>query len=175
MKKLIVSTYDFLQRFPDEDTARLHLEKNRWHGHPVCPHCGEVARVQRRKLVGYFRCLACKNDFTVRTGTIFERSHVPLHKWLYAIYLIVTARKGISSVQLSKELGVTQKTGWYMLQRLRVACGSDNDTLGRGGSGDNDFLRGLVAADETSIGGKETNKHAAKKLNANAGPWARQR
>jgi transposase-like protein len=66
----------------------------------------------------------CKEDFTVRTGTIFERSHVPLHKWVYAMYLLVTARKGISSLQLAKEIGVTQKSAWFMLHRLREACGS---------------------------------------------------
>lgn len=80
--------------------------------------------VQVRKLVGYFRCLACKKDFTVRTGTIFERSHVPLDKWLFTMYLLVTARKGISSLQLSKEIGVTQKSAWFMLQRIREACGN---------------------------------------------------
>ena len=66
-------------------------------------------------------------DFTIRTGTIFERSHIPLHKWLYAMYLLVTARKGISSLQLAKEIGVTQKSAWFMLQRLREACGSGKD------------------------------------------------
>ena len=83
--------------------------------------------------------MSCKKDFTVRTGTIFERSHVPLHKWLYAIYLVVTARKGISSLQLSKELGVTQKTAWFMLQRIREACKDDDDG----------FLGGIVEIDET--------------------------
>jgi len=71
---------------------------------------------------GFYRCNKCKLDFTVRTGTIFERSHVPLHKWIHAMYLLVTSRKGISSMQLAKEIGITQKSAWFVLQRLREAC-----------------------------------------------------
>ena len=73
-KKVTISAYEFLKKFPDERAARLHIEERRWHGKPICPHCGSVERIQTRKIEGYFRCLSCKEDFTVRTGTIFERS-----------------------------------------------------------------------------------------------------
>ena len=151
------STFEFFELFPDEAEARLYLEEQRW-GYaprePVCPHCGCFESITaRRSRPGYYRCRDCGDEFTVRTGTIFERSHVPLNKWLYAIYLLVTARKGISSLQLSKELSVTQKTAWFMLGRLREAC-----------KGDLRKLKGTVEVDEAYIGGKEGSKHASKKL-----------
>src|SRR5712675_1040888 len=91
--------------FPDQETARTYLEGRLWPNGPRCPVCGLGERITERT-GGFYRCNACKEDFTVRTGTVFERSHIPLHKWVYAMYLLVTARKGISSMQLAKEIGV---------------------------------------------------------------------
>lgn len=116
-----------LELVPDADSARHYLEERRWAGQVVCPHCGATERIsaRTRERAGYYRCKGgCGEEFTVRTGTILERSHVPLHKWVYAMYLVVTARKRVSSMQLSKEIGVTQKTAWSMLGRLREAAGN---------------------------------------------------
>jgi len=155
--KVTISTMQLFEMFPDAEAARVYLESRLWPDGVRCPICGNGERVTARKR-GFYRCNPCREDFTVRTGTIFERSHVPLHKWLYAMYLLVTARKGISSLQLSKEIGVTQKTAWFVLHRLREACGAD---FGK--------LSGIVEVDETYIGGKEANKHERKKLKAGRG------
>ena len=164
MKNTAISAYEFMRKFPNEQVARTYLEDRRWSGKVICPFCDGNERMQVRKVEGYYRCLACKKDFTVRTGTIFERSHVPLDKWLYAMCLLGTARKGVSSLQLSKELEIRQATAWFMLQRLREACGKNDSN-----SINNTFLSGIVEADETVIDDKETNKHAIKKLNAGRG------
>ena len=111
-----------LERFPDQEAARIYLEGRLWPSGPICPQCHSGARVTARP-GGSYRCGACnKFTFTVRDGTIFGASKIPLHKWVYAMYLLVTARKGISSMQLAKEIGITQKSAWFMLQRLREAC-----------------------------------------------------
>lgn len=157
MSKSTISTFELFQMFPDAEAARVYMEGKRWPDGAVCPACDEAKRITTRK-GGFCRCNACKTDFTVRTATIFERSHIPLHKWVYAMYLLVTARKGISSLQLSKEIGVTQKSAWFMLHRLREACGSDLDKL-----------QGLIEIDETYVGGIEANKHEHKKLKAGRG------
>jgi transposase-like protein len=144
--------------FPTQESARLYLESRLWPKGPQCPVCGLGERITVRK-AGYYRCNQCQEDFTVRTGTIFERSHIPLHKWIYAMYLVVTARKGISSLQLSKEISITQKSAWFMLHRLREACG-----------GNFKKLKGIIEIDETYVGGKERNKHERDKINAGRGP-----
>jgi transposase-like protein len=157
MSRSTISTFQLFAAFPDEETARTYLEGRLWANGVTCPECKGKERITTRK-DGYYRCNPCKLDFTIRTGTIFERSHVPLHKWVYAMYLVVTSRKGISSLQLSKEIGVTQKSAWFMLQRLREACSQNSDKL-----------RGIVEIDETFIGGLERNKHEADKLKRGRG------
>jgi transposase-like protein len=157
MSKSTISTFQLFEMFPDQETARVYLEGRLWPNGPRCPVCGLGERITARK-EGFYRCNQCKEDFTVRTGTIFERSHVPLHKWIYAMYLLVTARKGISSMQLSKEIGITQKSAWFVLHRLREACGSKLEVL-----------QGIIEIDEIYIGGIEKNKHESKKLKAGRG------
>jgi len=157
MSKSTISTFQLFAMFPDAESARTYLEGRLWPQGPRCPVCGLGERITTRK-DGFYRCNQCKEDFTVRTGTIFERSHVPLHKWVYAMYLLVTARKGISSMQLAKQIGITQKSAWFVLHRLREACGKDLKKLS-----------GLIEIDETYVGGIEANKHEHKKLKAGRG------
>jgi transposase-like protein len=157
MSKITISTFELFAMFPDQETARFYLEKNLWPQGPKCPVCGLGERITIRKN-GFYRCNQCKEYFTVRTGTIFERSHIPLHKWLYAMYLLLTSRKGISSLQLSKEIGIRQGSAWFMLHRIREACGPDLKKL-----------RGTIEIDECFVGGIETNKHEHKKLKAGRG------
>jgi transposase-like protein len=160
MSRSTISTFRLFEMFPTEDSARAYLEGRLWPNGPICPKCHSGERLTTRKN-GFHRCNACAEDFTVRTGTIFGRSHIPLHKWVYAMYLLVTARKGISSMQLAKEIGVTQKSAWFMLQRLREACSAPDNI---------DKLRGVIEIDEAFFGGKERNKHESKKLHAGRGP-----
>lgn len=133
----------------DEDAAFAYVEARLWPNGPVCTHCGEMERVGRmggkatRK--GLHKCYACRKQFTVRQGTIFESSHLPLNVWLQAIFLIASSKKGISSNQLHRMLGITLKSAWFLSHRIREAMRSgDLDQFGQGG--------GTVEVDETFIG-----------------------
>jgi transposase-like protein len=139
--------------YHDEAAARAHLEAIRWpDGKPTCPHCGVLG--ESRPLggnsmgPGWFYCEACKDKFTVRTGTVYERSHIPLHKWLLAFRLLCSSKKGISSHQLARTLNITYKSAWFLSHRIREAM-SDTDPAPLGGPGK------TVEADETFIGKAE--------------------
>lgn len=159
-----ISFMEFVRNFSTECKAFQYLEKIRWgETGVVCPFCGEKITYpcNRKGGRGYHECSACHKVFTVRTGTIFARSHVPLTKWLYAFYKVICARKGISSIQLAVEIGVTQKTAWFMLQRIRESCSSSSIDLGK--------LRETVEVDGAYFGGIEKCKHKSKKQNMGRG------
>jgi len=135
--------------FHDEEAAYAHVEARIWPNGPVCPHCGGVERISKMRgkstRVGAYKCYQCRKPFTVKIGTIFEDSKVPMRVWLQAMYLIAGSKKGISSNQLHRILGVTLKTAWFMSHRIREAMRSDDATM-FGGNG------GVVEVDETFIG-----------------------
>ncbi len=143
--------------FTDEDVAREALEAVRWPNGPICPHCGAVDRIaliggeKRSHRPGLYYCNGCEGQFTVKVGSVFERSKIPLTKWWLATFLLCSSKKGISSHQLHRSLGVTYKTAWFMSHRIREAM--RDGFLGPIG-GDNK----VVEADETFVGGKARNR-----------------
>lgn len=148
--------YDVLN---NEKLCREHLEKLRWNGEPICPHCGSQ-RENHYKLKnknvfnGLYKCKDCKRRFTVKVGTIFEDSAIPLRKWFYAIFLFTSYKKGMSSIQLHKHLEVTQKTAWFMLSRIRHTFANKVDFE----------FEGIVQVDETFVGGLNLNRSKSKKV-----------
>ena len=116
--------------FQDEDKARAHLEADRWlTGEVSCPFCESigVTRMGGQTQAGMFLCNVCRQKFTVRTGTVMERSHIPLHKWLLATHLMAASKKGMSAKQMERMLGVTYKTAWFLCHRIREAMDEANN------------------------------------------------
>ena len=149
-----------VQKFSDEVAAEAWSVERRWPDGICCPYCdgdGVTPRSNGRKTPAY-RCNPCKRDFTVKTGTIMHDSKLPLSKWALAFYLFSTNLKGVSSMKLHRELGITQKSAWHLAHRIRETW---NDAT--------EQFSGPVEVDETFIGGKERNKHASKRQNAGRG------
>ena len=139
---------EVMERYPDQESCINHLERIRWRGTPVCPHCRCVKVVRKKEdgvgRVGRWHCSACKASFKVTHGTVFHGTKIPLQKWFLAISLILNAKKGLSSYQLQRDLDLNQKTAWYMLTRIRAEMSKKGGAL----------LQGIIEADETYIGGK---------------------
>jgi transposase-like protein len=144
--------------FQDTEKARRHLEQVRWPDGPVCPHCGvtgeAITKVEGKKQShrpGLYHCNACAKQFTVTVGTVYESSHIPLHKWLLATHLMTASKKGISAHQLHRMLGITYKSAWFMCHRIREGMREFNPGP-FGGAGK------TVEADESYVGGKARNR-----------------
>ncbi len=146
------SISDLINTFPDEEICISHLEELRWNGHVVSPF--DIYSKVYKCANNRYRCKETSKYFNVKTATLFDNTKVKLQKWFIAIWLVTSHKKGISSLQLSRDLNVTQKTAWFMLQRIRACFDINNDVQ----------LDNTVEIDETYIGEKNKNRHANKKV-----------
>ena len=166
MKKLTnkkdMNFLEFNAKFPTEESIiDYYIQKRYSKEKPKCNHCGceNVYSYKNEKLKKFFRCGGCGRDFSIFKGTIFEKSDTDLRKWFYAIHLFLNGKKGISALQLQREISVTYKTAWRILHKIREAMGNNDDDNNGGGN-----LSGIVEIDEAYIGGSETNKHVENKF-----------
>jgi len=140
--------------FSDEDAARDFIEAMRWPNGTICPHCGSkkaykiAANPSKKVRKGLLKCSECKKQFTVKVGTIFEDSHIPLNKWIHAIHLLTASKKGVSAHQIHRTVGVTYKSAWFLMHRIRHAIAEEPLAS---------QLNNIVESDETYIGGKAKN------------------
>jgi transposase-like protein len=160
-------------QFHIEEAAFEHIERLLWPNGPVCPHCGatdeHVGRLTgKTSRIGLRKCYACRETFTVRIGTIFEDSHLPLHLWLQVIHLMCSSKKGIATRQIQRMLNCSMKTAWHLTHRIRAAM-ADGGLGPLGGEGQ------TVEVDETFIGGKEENKHRTRRAATRlGGSWGKE-
>ena len=149
-----ISLADLFTMFPDDETAKQWLEKNIWPDGCKCPKCGHDDTAPTKNSRMPYRCRGCNKRFSVRTGTIMAHSHVSYRNWVITIYLLATRPKGVSSMQMHRDLGIKQSTAWLLLHKLRKSWHTLTGS---------DPMSGLVEVDETYMGGCEKNKHTDKK------------